>query len=673
MGAGQFKEATSAEIGQAVANIGAAYAVYESRIIANGIGGDVLADLEIDQLDQLYATIGVINSIHQSKLTHLFRHHRPSLLQRSLNEAKRLDKSFNSFKAKPFDCFLSHDWGKDSDGRENHARVARVFIEFIVNRGIRTWFDEEQMEGNIVKAMAKGIEDSAVVLVFITGRYQDKVNGDNTNDNCQLEFNMAQCTQTPSHMLPVLMDPHMKTLTNWFGQLKMVLGHHLYVDLTMDGDGFDQGCQHLYQRLEALLSHSSANSSPRGPLPLRILDADASAPEIVSVVAEAVPEVAEISPVAEVTPSDAAEIRHFSWLEAWINAPKDIDQQDEALQNLLQYLEPPVSSDVISFFPYEELINAMSVDGLKDSAIAVCAALIDNPDSIPHFLKIPSFTDTLLSLLKCEETCENVLILLCNLTFDLSTAENLVTVIPSLFAIPRPLPSNVFETLANLAAVPSAQRLMVDFIPEILKYIHFEPTQRLLHNLSGDINFTSALLHHKIYDLLREIDNQVALNLILSLCHHDEGLKALAVDPKWLKYLQSLGPNSVSFRLMAHLSVDYVSAFADNQESWISLWCHGLAEPRCIESALIILCNASNEKSWWPFIEVHADDIIRFGCKSTQYQGRTLIILANMLPLDSTKRIMQQLQPMLTTLSSTDDIETREIAQYIAIAIADNT
>ena len=45
-----------------------------------------------------------------------------------------------------YDCFLSHDWGKDEDGRDNHARVAKICAG-LKAAGLRPWFDEERMQG----------------------------------------------------------------------------------------------------------------------------------------------------------------------------------------------------------------------------------------------------------------------------------------------------------------------------------------------------------------------------------------------------------------------------------------------------------------------------------------------------------------------------------------------
>lgn len=44
-------------------------------------------------------------------------------------------------------------------------------------RGILTWFDEEQMKGNIVTAMCNGIDKARCILVFVTSHYMTKVGG----------------------------------------------------------------------------------------------------------------------------------------------------------------------------------------------------------------------------------------------------------------------------------------------------------------------------------------------------------------------------------------------------------------------------------------------------------------------------------------------------------------
>ena len=79
--------------------------------------------------------------------------------------------------------FLTHDWGVDGEGRNNHDRVAMINT-LLKSCGFNTWFDEERMTGHIVQQMCRGIDGSQAVLVFITKRYVQKTNSEH-DDNCK--------------------------------------------------------------------------------------------------------------------------------------------------------------------------------------------------------------------------------------------------------------------------------------------------------------------------------------------------------------------------------------------------------------------------------------------------------------------------------------------------------
>lgn len=79
------------------------------------------------------------------------------------------------------DVFLTHDWGKEL-GMDNHARVGEINRR-LQARGLTTWFDSEQMSGNVKKQMALGIDNAQCVIAFITKRYIEKVGGNNAEDN----------------------------------------------------------------------------------------------------------------------------------------------------------------------------------------------------------------------------------------------------------------------------------------------------------------------------------------------------------------------------------------------------------------------------------------------------------------------------------------------------------
>lgn len=88
--------------------------------------------------------------------------------------------------------------------------------------------------GNIKKQMVAGIDNAQCVVVFITKRYTEKVAGDNAEDNCQLEFNYAALRKTATRMVSVVMEERMRNTRTWGGEVAMVLGGRLYVDLCGD-------------------------------------------------------------------------------------------------------------------------------------------------------------------------------------------------------------------------------------------------------------------------------------------------------------------------------------------------------------------------------------------------------------------------------------------------------
>ena len=146
------------------------------------------------------------------------------------------------------DVFLSHDWGKDEYGRDNHQRVSLINDE-LKARGYITWFDEEKLAVNIDVEMAQGIEQTEGVIAFITRRYCEKVNGENGRDNCQKEFQHASEIKTRAKIVPVVMEESMRDATPWKGLVGINIGKEMYVD--MSGDIENKA--YLNQKMELLL------------------------------------------------------------------------------------------------------------------------------------------------------------------------------------------------------------------------------------------------------------------------------------------------------------------------------------------------------------------------------------------------------------------------------------
>ena len=146
-----------------------------------------------------------------------------------------------------YDCFLTHDWGQDEDGRDNHARVARVCAA-LKAEGLRPWFDEDQMRGDINSKMVEGIEGSRSIVCFITKRYLQKAGGNGpsgANDNCKFEFDYGCRRKGVEKMISVVMERGCRNPNDWSGTVGGKLGGMLYVDLSSDGDGFGEGVKRL--------------------------------------------------------------------------------------------------------------------------------------------------------------------------------------------------------------------------------------------------------------------------------------------------------------------------------------------------------------------------------------------------------------------------------------------
>lgn len=68
----------------------------------------------------------------------------------------------------PYDIFLSYAWA--------HQPLCRRIRDALRGAGLRVWWDEEVMAGDIATAMAEGIAGARVVLLCVSKAYQDSAN-----------------------------------------------------------------------------------------------------------------------------------------------------------------------------------------------------------------------------------------------------------------------------------------------------------------------------------------------------------------------------------------------------------------------------------------------------------------------------------------------------------------
>jgi len=130
--------------------------------------------------------------------------------------------------------FFSHTWRPDNLGRNTHKRVHTI-VKKLRNNGWTTWFDEEDMGGNIDAAMAEGIENADAILICLTETYCKKVNETAKNprnrDNCLKEWTYANMRN--KLLIPIIMEPCLLNTNNWPpGIVSLYLGSTLYINAT---------------------------------------------------------------------------------------------------------------------------------------------------------------------------------------------------------------------------------------------------------------------------------------------------------------------------------------------------------------------------------------------------------------------------------------------------------
>ncbi len=137
------------------------------------------------------------------------------------------------------------------------CRVGRM-NEALRKRGLVTWFDSERMSGTVRQAMTDALDATCCVLIFITKKYEEKVNSKNEADNCYFEFNVAAHNRNLANMrIPIVMEECMLSQEGWQGggRLMAEVGHQLYFDLSSDDkDVFEERCNEVFVRVVKLLN-----------------------------------------------------------------------------------------------------------------------------------------------------------------------------------------------------------------------------------------------------------------------------------------------------------------------------------------------------------------------------------------------------------------------------------
>ena len=126
--------------------------------------------------------------------------------------------------------FISHCWGKNERGNDNHAQASRLNNHLKKSR-ILTWFDESDMGHDLPCAMSGGIDWADIVLVLVTRKYIVKC-ASAKKDNCRGEFSYAVNRKGVKKILLCIVDKSCLDQSTWNGPFGLSCCDQLYVDCT---------------------------------------------------------------------------------------------------------------------------------------------------------------------------------------------------------------------------------------------------------------------------------------------------------------------------------------------------------------------------------------------------------------------------------------------------------
>ncbi|CAJ1417760.1 unnamed protein product, partial [Effrenium voratum] len=137
-----------------------------------------------------------------------------------------------------YDCFVSHNWGKDSQGRDNHQRVMQIAGK-LEQHGIQVFLQDREAHrySSADEAMVDGMRRSALALVFVTRTYIQKIEEGKVDEDCVAQFNLAK--RAPA-ILPVILEPELAKIGKWgWNRVYAHLSGKMLVDLSRgDAAGF---------------------------------------------------------------------------------------------------------------------------------------------------------------------------------------------------------------------------------------------------------------------------------------------------------------------------------------------------------------------------------------------------------------------------------------------------
>ena len=106
---------------------------------------------------------------------------------------------------------ISYQW-------DSQTEVLKLY-EALKDYGYKVWIDKEKVHGNILDRMAEGVEESSIILLCMTKKYEK-------SDNCKKEYNYAD--ECKKRIIPIYFE---KKFTA-DGALGLIISQHLYFNFT---------------------------------------------------------------------------------------------------------------------------------------------------------------------------------------------------------------------------------------------------------------------------------------------------------------------------------------------------------------------------------------------------------------------------------------------------------
>jgi hypothetical protein len=141
---------------------------------------------------------------------------------------------------KPVSVVVSHDWGADTLGRDNHARVQRV-CDSLRNAGVSIAMDGSETSKDYMVRMQNEVEEADCLIVFLTAPYLRRLHAGKFQDPCKFVFEYGLRCLGAEKVVVVVMEESAADHSRWPSLLSTGVDDECVLDLTSDENGERKG------------------------------------------------------------------------------------------------------------------------------------------------------------------------------------------------------------------------------------------------------------------------------------------------------------------------------------------------------------------------------------------------------------------------------------------------